>query len=345
MKKVNQLLALAMVLFVGYNANAKIWRINNNAGVQADFTTADAARNSTAVLNGDTLYFEASPNDYGGLLLSKRLVVIGTGYLLDAANNPGLQANTNAAKLANLGIDSAGSGSIIMGIQIVNDIYSPNDHAFSADNITITRCAFDRINVYYYQAAGLVADGWNINKCYFGFIGNIQVAQTNWNIQNCIATNYIDLGSTSDSSNVVRNNVIGGALHVYKGYVANNIIFHNDLNFTNSIVKNNLGIGTLSNFTSYVGTFGNQQGFTVEQMFLNSGSLDGKWKLATSSPALGAGVTISGYTPDCGAFGGHDPYILSGIPPIPTIYSLTVPASIPTGTASMNVTFSTKSNP
>lgn len=345
MKTINTLLAIALLQLLFINANAKIWRINNNAGVQADFTTADAARSSASVLDGDTLYFEASPNDYGGIILSKRLVIIGTGYLLDNANNPGLQANTNAAKLANLGIDSAGSGSVIMGIQILNDIYSPNDHAFAADNITISRCAFDRINIYYYQAAGLVADGWNINKCYLGYIGNIQVAQTNWKIQNCIITNYVDLGSTSDSSNVVRNNVIRGALHVYKGYVANNIIAHNDLNFTNSVVKNNLGIGTLPNFTGYVGTNGNQQGFTDLQMFVTTGSLDGKWKLAGGSPGIAAGLTVGAVTtPDCGAYGGPDPYILSGIPPIPTIYSLTVPASIPAGTASMSVTFSTKSN-
>ncbi|WP_315820967.1 hypothetical protein [Paraflavitalea speifideaquila] len=49
-------------------------------------------------------------------------------------------------------------------------------------------------------------------------------------------------------------------------------------------------------------------------------------------------------TPDCGAFGGNDPYKLSGIPAIPSIYLLTVPASIPSGSSSMNVTFSTRNN-
>lgn len=346
MKTINNFIATAiLILCIATDASATIWRINNNAGVNAGFTSAAAAVSSTSVLNGDTLYFEASPNDYGGIVLSKRLVIIGTGYLLDNANNPGLQANTNAARLANVGIDSAGSGSVLLGIQIVNDIYSPNDHAFSADNITISRCAFDRINPYYNQVGGLTADGWNINKCYFGHISYMQVAQKNWKIQNCLAMDYIDLGNTDDSGNIVRNNVIRGALHVYNGYVANNIIAHNDLNFLNSIVKNNLGIGTLSNFTSYAGTFGNQQGFTDAQMFISTGSLDGKWTLATGSPATGAGLTVGSVTtPDCGAYGGPDPYILSGIPPIPTIYSLTVPASIPSGTPSMNVTFSTRSN-
>lgn len=67
--------------------------------------------------------------------------------------------------------------------------------------------------------------------------------------------------------------------------------------------------------------------------------------LKAGSPALAAGLTVGTVvTPDCGAFGATDPYKLSGIPNIPSIYTLTVPVSIPAGTNSMNVTISTRNN-
>ncbi len=76
-----------------------------------------------------------------------------------------------------------------------------------------------------------------------------------------------------------------------------------------------------------------------------TGGWDSRMMLKAGSPAIGAGVTVGTIvSPDCGAFGATDPYKLSGIPNIPTIYSLSAPTSIPSGTNSMNVTFSTRNN-
>ncbi|MEQ1554417.1 MAG: hypothetical protein ABL929_09580, partial [Ferruginibacter sp.] len=73
-------------------------------------------------------------------------------------------------------------------------------------------------------------------------------------------------------------------------------------------------------------------------------STDGQWRLKAGSPAIAAGETVLGITPDCGAYGTADPYVLSGIPPIPTIYLLTVPAAIASNATTMPITISTKSN-
>ena len=67
---------------------------------------------------------------------------------------------------------------------------------------------------------------------------------------------------------------------------------------------------------------GNINSSPLDLRYVDSGSTDGKWKLKAGSPGIGAGF---GGT-DCGIFGGSEPYVLSGIPPIPTIYSLTAPA-------------------
>ena len=59
-------------------------------------------------------------------------------------------------------------------------------------------------------------------------------------------------------------------------------------------------------------------------LFGQSDSPDGKYELLDdpANLALAAGV----WGDECGIFGGSNPYILSGIPPIPSIYELIVPA-------------------
>jgi len=60
-------------------------------------------------------------------------------------------------------------------------------------------------------------------------------------------------------------------------------------------------------------------------VFVDSGSVstDGDWQLRSGSPAIGAG--LDGV--DCGMFGGSTPYVLSGIPAIPSIYYFIAPGS------------------
>jgi hypothetical protein len=60
--------------------------------------------------------------------------------------------------------------------------------------------------------------------------------------------------------------------------------------------------------------------------------------LNTGSIAIGVG--LNGF--DCGAFGGPGPYVLSGMPPVPSIYTLVVPS--PASGSSLLVTFSVTSH-
>ena len=57
-------------------------------------------------------------------------------------------------------------------------------------------------------------------------------------------------------------------------------------------------------------------------VFVGSGSTDGQWQLAEDSPARETGHN----NVDMGIFGGPTPYVLSGIPAIPTIYSFQAPS-------------------
>jgi hypothetical protein len=61
---------------------------------------------------------------------------------------------------------------------------------------------------------------------------------------------------------------------------------------------------------------------------------DSNAELKPGSPAIGKGL----HGVDCGAFGGGVPYILAGMPPVPSIYSLTAPSSVNSDVNTMKVT-------
>jgi hypothetical protein len=116
----------------------------------------------------------------------------------------------------------------------------------------------------------------------------------------------------------VSNNVFAGGINISNSTIQNNIFTtNNSFLASSSVVRNNLHV-----FNSLPGGSGNVNNVPAGTLFVGPGSTDGQFKPSVGSPAIGAG--FGGV--DCGLFGGPEPYVLSGIPPIPTIYSLTAPA-------------------
>lgn len=345
MLRKNFTLAFMLVLFISSSVSAKIWRVNNIPGAATDFTTFDACVANASVLNGDTVYLEGSPTAYGNSSnINKRLVFIGTGYFLSGSGaNTGLQANAEAAFFNGaLRFDSLASGSRFLGIDIRSDLWlDPR-----ADNIRFERCRFGNIS-WNTTAASTSNRAQNIvfNKCYFNGVSTTpQFYYDNLEVTNCIITSSFVFNPSNIASALIRNNLFGNGATITNAYFANNILLNisaGSFNVTFSTIRNNI-----SQFAGVLPAGdGNLQGFAQSVIVVGStgNSTDGQWRLAAGSPALGAGETVSGVTPDCGPFGTPDPYRLSGIPPIPTIYSLTVPTSVPVGQP-LNVTISTRSN-
>lgn len=328
-KRVLSVFMMAAILMQAGIVQAKVWRINNATGVSADFKEVSTAIANNFVTPGDTLYIEGSAANYNSITLTKKLVLIGSGYLLSGTGaNTGLQAMGMSTKIASVLIDSLASGSTFMGLSSPIYLYA------SVDDVTITRCE-GNITVYTPIANSKIAN-LIINKC----IGHSDLSLTtveNIKITNCIFINAFTLNRVING--LVRNNIFVSTATIANSYVSNNI-FLNTLNISTSTVKYN--IASMAN-TLPAGN-NNQNGISATVLFENTGSFDGKYQLKAGSPAIGAGEPIGGITPDAGAFGTADPYRLSGIPPIPTIYSLTVPPSIPASATSMDITFSTRSN-
>ncbi|MBX2895711.1 MAG: hypothetical protein KF763_09735 [Cyclobacteriaceae bacterium] len=142
--------------------------------------------------------------------------------------------------------------------------------------------------------------------------------------------------SSNNSGVEITNNIIQGGIGVSNATVRNIIFPTSSFNYAvnNSQVQNNL-----TNQGFLPSGNGNINLANINSLFVNTGTMDGRWKLKDGSPAIGSG--FEGV--DMGMFGGEEPYVLSGIPPIPTIYQLNAPAVGEKNTG-LPITIKAKSN-
>lgn len=320
---------------------ASVWRISNVTGAGAHFTQINTANASSMVIAGDTLYIEPSPVIYSAATITKRLTVIGSGYFL--SENPQTQANPVMTNINGFTFSTGSSGSVLMGCQFNAGIVISS----SLSSIVIKR------NYISISSSGTT----------YGIIVNpsdtdIVVAQNY--ITSTSNQNYSSLYVHSDAHNVlVSGNFIENVNATYPQAIVvqstasaifENNVFKGNLYLFNSQFNNNIWrsgtLSTMQNTTCYnnicsdnqLGTTNGNQTANMTNVFLNTGSTDGKWRLAAGSPAIGAGT--GGI--DCGMFAGLHPYVLSGIPSIPAIYEY-FQTQNPT-TQELQIDFSVKSN-
>ncbi|HRY97738.1 MAG TPA: hypothetical protein P5550_01645 [Bacteroidales bacterium] len=309
-------LILALVVLTS-NATAAVWRVNGAAGSAADFATIQAAHNAASV--GDTLYIEGSAISAGSLTCTKPLVIIGSGYFL--SQNPQTQAAPVSGTVDYIYFNAGSAGSKVMGITVgyiyiyTNDIFiTRNYFSFSSyyaiyapennlSNIIITQNYIGSSSVYGYAV-------------YFPYAAN--------NI--LISNNYIHgyLNSGSNFYGIITNNIVHGYIGVYNSTLKNNILYWGGFTNYNCVYEYNIGYDA-----SFGTANGNQSNVSMANVFegTTGTSTDGQWKLRTGSPAIGAGENGV----DCGMYGGPFPYILSGMPNIPSVYYFLAPA-IPSNT-------------
>ena len=292
---------------------AGTYRVNNKLAENPSakiYSEIQAAHD--AAYNGDTLMIEASSQGYWGFTCTKKLVIKGPGYYLD--ENPGISANKLSASIFSQTTFNSGSdGSLMMGLEINADL------VIFVDNMTVRRCTLH---------GTYLGSGQNVT-----FTECFVPESTGYSVSGGVITNL-----------VVSNNIIGAPFSLTEGTtgaILNNVFITNTFRVKAGIdIKNNILFTTekanvelpllpdpdVSYNISISDHFGtdnhNQANVSESTLFLGSltESTDGKWQLAAGSPAAGAGE--GGV--DCGAFGGPQPYILSGLPAGPVIYELNV---------------------
>ncbi|NVO21227.1 MAG: hypothetical protein HXX13_16110 [Bacteroidetes bacterium] len=316
-------------------STATIWRVNNNPGISANFTNFTAAQ--SAATPNDSLYFEGSTVSYGNITITKPLVIIGPGYFL--SENPETQVNLATAKFGNVVFNTGCSGTIISGLEVTGYI------TIGESNITIKRnytksiyfnCTTSYENI---MIAQNYIYGGIENNTGTSLVNNIIISNNYTRFSGSYNNNAINLAT--NFSGTIINNVFDCAysLNVHNFLIMNNLL---TTGTNNTLVPtDNTFFNNICNHTQFPLVNGNQQNVSMTDVFMGAtgNSTDGQWRLKTGSPAIGAGNDGS----DCGMFGGVTPYVLSGLPEIPAIYYLNMPAS-GSSTNGINVTIKAKTH-
>jgi len=143
------------------------------------------------------------------------------------------------------------------------------------------------------------------------------------------------LTGTTTHTPLVNNNVFIGDVNTNYCQFINNIGIDGPVSGSVNTYLNNIG-----NSTQFPAGNGNQQNVDMNTVFVNYNSgVDNGLILASGSPAIGAG--LNGV--DCGIFGGIAPYVLSGLPPVPSIFEI-IQSGVGTTGVPIQVNLKAKSN-
>ncbi len=313
----------SLLILSSVAAHATKWRVCNTPGIDAHFTSFKQAQDGAS--SGDTLMFEGSNQLYGDKdTLQKQLVIIGPGYFLN--ENDITNDNVLPATLNYLYIDESAAGSVIMGMTFMGGF---DNLQVDADDITIERnYVKGRITLCYHKPIKNLV----ISKNYCIEIGtrwgNEDLNATGVLVTNNIVTTSISFNGKTTAT--IMNNVAGSNINAYHSTVKNNISGYlnswEGTNYEYNLVDHDAPAGT-----------GNVGNVDWDALFTDGeASTDGAYILSESSAAKGAGEG----NVDCGAFGGNDPYILSGYPPFPVIFNAEIP---PTGTYNLLIKIEARS--
>lgn len=368
------LYSIALVGFMALcstSALATVWRVNNNStspATSTDFTSVTTALNSASVQNGDTLYVEGSPASYGSITINKRVTIIGTGYFL--TDNDTTQANTQRSRFSIVTVNAGGLGTVLTGLDI--DASSSSwVLTINADSVVVDRCYIRNTTSTSSPGGAILVSsnrsGVEIKRSFLDRPNNstsccstprvtleILDGCSNIVVDNNIIKNgpkgqaltsydswAIRMGATATA--IVRNNVINGRVQIFNSIFNNNIMIAGtgssaQFNATMVSIQNNIG-----NSTQFGTTNGNQSNVNMTDVFEygpGNENVDNHYVLKAGSPAIGAGV--SGV--DCGAFGGSQPYVLSGMPAIPAIFEVTLGSNVVTSSSGLQLNTKSKAH-
>ena len=361
MKKI--ILLVLVIATTIFTAQAGLKRVGYS-GAQitgVDFTSLQDAHNNVGTIAGDTIQVYPGYTG-GGMTQTKRLIIIGIGYLTTGTNfNPNLNVLTTQNPIGISRIDytsasSGVSGSEYHGLELSFGLIG--NLGTSINNITVQRCRLVTVSGFSSPSGSI--NNFKIKQCLS--VGSASASPITF--QNCLIENSLLTGT----------NFFGpGTFNLASTFYIKNCNYTTNLSFANFFDFGSFSI-LAENCIFQSNTFANYANTTFNNCFLTNGTLmplvpgvsgsnnvfnvsadngnvfvgyptqgtfsnDGRFALKAGSPAIGAGT--GGV--DCGVFGNTNPYKLSGIPATPAFYRLNAP-STNTSTNPYQITFSVRSN-
>lgn len=310
MKKI--ILSMLSLLVIAGSAQAKSWKIGPSSVNGMDFASINAAMNSDNVSLGDTLYLDQYYNENQEQTVTKKVVIIGTGYDTSFTDENVVARLTNSLTLKTNNIE-------------VKSVRLDCNVNFYATDCIIDRCYVSGLMKHQSTTAGMN----HIYSCYING-GRIEGYSSDnpsmQDIQNCVIINnntYFNISKLTSS--IINNNVIYKR-HTSSSYsyclsdivssqITNNIVYgyssysssYNNLDFSSNVVasgsgntvEHNVFSGTAS--ISYYPNNKTGQRNNWDSFFVCKGNYSDYYKLATES---GDNICLN-YATDGGEVGCH----------------------------------------
>jgi len=351
MKLIFMLLFLLPLLSRAQNS----YTVSNIPGVTANFATLQGAVDSVPA--GSTLYLFPSRLDYGHVDIDKKLVIIGTGYMLDQNAAPYTSPDQYDVTLSSVFFKPGSDNSYLEGLHFSG--VTPGSRFYrvfldSVNNVTINRCMLEIWSTY--PGGNIEIETKNTSNCTFSqcYITGLYIAFQN----HSGGEQYIELGTGSQNlqftNNFFDNRGVDAPMtfnhnidpRFYGSVIFTNNTFHVDIStmdFCHYTYFNNFFISvhpekqlsstihldgpTGFNITNVPALFpantSNYQGAIADSIFTYSTFGYHSWDQSYQVVDTSFARHFASDGGEVGAYGGYNPYVLSGIPRLPWIYSLT----------------------
>ncbi|MBQ6751730.1 MAG: hypothetical protein IJR02_13325 [Bacteroidaceae bacterium] len=306
------LLSMLTLLVAVVGTEAKSWKIGPSSVTGMDFASINAAMSSSDVAAGDTLYLDQYYNESAAQTVTKRVVIIGTGYDTALTDEQVVAQLTSTLSLK-------ASKVVVKSVKLSTVLF------FSEE------CVIDRCYATYLSAQAVISGINHIYSCYIeGYIwgysssspskfdiqNNVIIHNTNSNTIQYLTSSVINNNSIYKSysvgsstayyclSSIVNTQITNNLIYGYSGYyssasstgtrhVASNVIASGSGNtIEHNIANANMGTYYPTNKT-YSSAWSN--------LFTNTGRYSDQYKLATES---GDNPAIN-YATDGGEVGCH----------------------------------------
>lgn len=290
-----------MMLFAVMSAEAKYWKIGPSSVTGMDFVSINAAMSSSEVSKGDTLYLDQYYNEYSEQTVTKKVVIIGTGYDTSLTDEQVVAQLTSTLHLKTNGV-------VVKSVKL-NYVYFYNED-----------CVLDRCYAKYIYTSSSTAGMNHVYSCYIDGQISGNSSQSMLDIQNCVV--YCSSTYTNNinylTSSVINNNTIICSVGTSSNYCCIGEYVNNTM-ITNNIILNTSSPSVDIHSKAYVSGSGNSiehnilsrtsaleyyptnkigYGGSSSELFTQEGNYSDYYKLAEKSAALG-------YATDGGEVGCH----------------------------------------